>query len=79
MPPSPPDQEALGRAVRELRRERGWTQEVLAERASLHWTYIGGIERGVRNPTWTNVGKLAGALEIRLSELVARAESLAEG
>jgi len=45
----------------------------------MHWTYIGGIERGVRNPTWTNVGKLAGALDIRLSELVARAESLAEG
>jgi transcriptional regulator with XRE-family HTH domain len=37
--------------------------------AALHWTYVGGIERGERNPTLINVEKLARALDISLPEL----------
>jgi transcriptional regulator with XRE-family HTH domain len=69
-----PDRAALGRAIRELRHERGWTLEALAQRAGLHWTYIGGVERGERNPSWENVVKLAAALDVKTSELVMRAE-----
>jgi transcriptional regulator with XRE-family HTH domain len=76
-PASHPDRAALGRVVREIRHERGWTQETLAEHASLHWTYIGGIERGERNPSWENVVKLARALGVSVSELAARAERAA--
>jgi transcriptional regulator with XRE-family HTH domain len=65
---------ALGRAVRELRSERSWTQERLAHESGLHWTYIGGIERGERNPTWDNVVRLAKALRVKVSDLVLRAE-----
>jgi transcriptional regulator with XRE-family HTH domain len=60
--------------VREIRKERGWTQEALAENASLHWTYIGGIERSERNPSWENVVKLARALGTTVSEPAAHAE-----
>jgi len=73
----PPDRTALGRAIRELRQERGWTMERLAHEAGIHWTYLGGIERGRRNPSWENVVKVAAGLGIRTSELVRRAEDIA--
>ena len=59
---------AFGRRVRELRHRQGISQERLAERAGLHWTYVGGIERGERNPALLNIGKLARALSVSLSE-----------
>jgi len=74
---APPDRAALGRAIRALRHEKGWSQQELGARSGLHWTYIGGIERGERNPSWENVMKLAVGLEASPSELVARAEGLA--
>ena len=59
----------LGKRVRQLRLQRGWTQEELAARSGKHWTYIGGIERGERNPTVSVLGDIARALEIKLGEL----------
>jgi transcriptional regulator with XRE-family HTH domain len=56
--------------VRKLRRERGLSQEVLAERASLHRTYIGSIERGERNISIDNMERLANALGVRLKEML---------
>jgi transcriptional regulator with XRE-family HTH domain len=67
---------ALGRAVRDARRARGISQEDLASRCGLHRTYVGGIERGERNPSYTNVLRLADALGMRASELLAAAEKL---
>lgn len=66
----------LGRAVRQLREAAGLSQEQLAARCGLHRTYVGGIERGERNVSFGNLVKLAGALGIRPSDLLARAESL---
>jgi transcriptional regulator with XRE-family HTH domain len=68
---------ALGLAIRELRRGAGISQEILAERARLHRTYVGGIERGERNVSFGNLLRLADALGVRPSELFARYESLA--
>ena len=68
--------EALGLAVRELRRRRGLSQEELAHASGLHPTYISGIERGLRNPTWRSIGRLCEALQVRISELAALSESL---
>ncbi len=61
---------SLGKRVRDLRVRRGWSQEQLAEKSELHPTYIGGIERGVRNPSYLSLAKLARALNITLPELV---------
>ncbi len=60
----------FGRAVRERRVKLGLTQESLAERAGLHWTYIGGIERGERNVSIINVVKIANALDVSVSEML---------
>jgi transcriptional regulator with XRE-family HTH domain len=55
--------------VRELRTERGLSQEKLAEEAGIHRTYLGGIELGLRNPSLRNVGRIAQALSVSVSDL----------
>jgi transcriptional regulator with XRE-family HTH domain len=66
---------AFGNAIRTLRMERGLSQEALAFACDLDRTYISGIERGERNPSLTNILKIAAALSIRPAELFARAEA----
>ena len=61
----------FGKAIRSLREERGYSQEVLAERAGLHRNYVGGVERGERNVALENIVKLAAALSVRTSDLFA--------
>jgi transcriptional regulator with XRE-family HTH domain len=67
---------ALGQAIRDCRAKLGITQEDLSRRSGLHRAYIGGVECGWRNPSFTNILKLADALEVRVSELFKRAERL---
>ena len=71
-----PAHAALGRAISEFRVGAGITQEGLADRSHLHRTYVGGIERGERNVSFGNLIRLADALGVRPSELLARYESL---
>ena len=59
----------FGEHVRFLRKGRGWSQEQLAERMNRHWTYIGGIERGERNPTLRVIADVAKAFGIPIREL----------
>lgn len=61
----------LGKVVRQTRHSLGLSQEALAERAGLHWTYIGGIERGERNVSLINIVRIARALEITPAKLMA--------
>ena len=61
----------FGARVRELRTDRGWSQEVLADNAGLHRTYIGSIERGEQNVSLQNIEKLAATLGVSLAELFA--------
>lgn len=56
--------------MRAIRREKGWSQEELADRAGVHRTYISGVERLVRNPTITVVERIAKALGVGVGELV---------
>ena len=75
--PAPPTQEQLGAAVRLLRVEHEMTVERLATAAGIHWTYLSGIERGIRNPSWKVLASIAHTLGVRTSELARRAEDLA--
>lgn len=59
----------FGKRLRELRLEKGYSQEKLADFASLHRNYIGMVERGERNITLMNINKLARALDIEVGEL----------
>jgi transcriptional regulator with XRE-family HTH domain len=61
---------SLGRTIRALRLKARLTQEQLAEAADLHWTYISGIERGVRNISITSLSQIAAALKLRVRDLV---------
>lgn len=60
----------LGQAVRKARKKLALSQEQLAEKADLHWTYIGGIERGERNVSLLNIVKIARALEVAPARLL---------
>jgi len=60
----------FGMRVRQLREKQGLSQEELAYRAGVHRTYLGGIERGERNPSLKNIVAIARALSIRLPDLL---------
>lgn len=74
--PRSPEYAALGEAIRLTRTERGLSQEALAEAAPLHITYLGGVERGVRNPSYETVLRLARALNVTPGALITRADDL---
>jgi transcriptional regulator with XRE-family HTH domain len=67
---------AFGDALRELRGERGVSQEAVALEAGLNRGYYSGVERGVRNVSLTNITKIADALRLPASEVLARAEAI---
>lgn len=56
--------------MKRLRKERGWSQEALADEAGLDRTYISGIERVVRNPTITALEKITAALKCKNGDLL---------
>lgn len=62
---------SFGSMVRLYRRRIGYSQEELANEARIHRTYIGGIERGERNPTLLMIYRLAAALNVPPSQLLA--------
>ena len=70
MPPHSDSLTLLGGNVRKRRQKLGLSQEELADRAGLHRTYLGGIERGERNVGFLNLVRLARALKVEPSELL---------
>jgi transcriptional regulator with XRE-family HTH domain len=55
--------------IRELRLEKGWSQERLSEEAGIHRTYLGGIETARRNPSLRNLIRIARALGVTMAVL----------
>ena len=61
---------SLGVAIRKRRRAMNLSQEALAERADFYRTYVSLLERGERNPSFTNLCRTAAALDTTPSELL---------
>lgn len=66
----PDPREILGRRVKELRAQKGITQEELADRCEMFRTYLSRIESGLANPTLTALNMLAAGLEVSVLELL---------
>jgi transcriptional regulator with XRE-family HTH domain len=60
----------LGKRIKTRRAQLGISQEALADRADLHWTFVGQVERGQRNLSLHNLLKLAAALELDPAKLI---------
>jgi transcriptional regulator with XRE-family HTH domain len=69
---------ALGQRIRELRLKRGYSQESFADICGVHRTFMGTIERGESNLSFSNLHKVAKALGITLSQLLSGLEKRAE-
>ena len=67
--------DAFALVLKRHRQAKGLSQELLAEKASLHPTYIGLLERCLRNPSLNVTKALANALGISLANLIADAEA----
>jgi transcriptional regulator with XRE-family HTH domain len=59
----------LGARIRAKRKDAGWTQEALADRAQLDRSYIGGVERGERNVTITTLVAICSAFNCDIAAL----------
>ena len=59
----------IGKRIRDLRKQRGLSQEGLGWKAELHFTYIGAVERGERNCSIITLEKIAKGLEINIQDL----------
>ena len=64
----------FGAAVRRFREKQGHSQESFADKVRVHRTYLGGIERGERNPTLTTIHRVADALGVSVWQLFRDAE-----
>lgn len=65
---------AIGKVVRQLRKEQGLSQEKLALLAEIDRSYMGGIERGDNNVAMLTLQKVANALQVTMTEMMAMAE-----
>jgi len=64
--------ERVGLNPQRLRRQKGLSQEELADLANIHQTYLSGVERGKRNPTVTVLQRIAEALGADIEDLLSR-------
>ncbi len=67
--------ELFGQRVRDLRTERGVTQQVIAERADIPQTHLSDIERGFKLPNLLTVVRIAIALDCRVTDLTSAFDS----
>jgi transcriptional regulator with XRE-family HTH domain len=74
--PRSPEHAALGAAIQQLREDAGLSQEALADLSDIHLTHIGGLERGVRNPSYVTLLRIAAALKTRVGPLAVLADRI---
>jgi len=70
----PYNSHVTGQIIRRLRRQRGWSQEVLSGLAGIARSHLSEIETGAKNPNVDTLWRIAEALGMKLSELIKRVE-----
>jgi transcriptional regulator with XRE-family HTH domain len=60
----------FGKNLAKIRKEKGWSQERLANESGLARSYVGDVERGIRNIALINIFKIADTLEVDVVELM---------
>lgn len=68
--------EAFGKVIKELREQRGFSQQELADYAEIDRTYLSDLERGIYHPSLNVVYKLAEVLKIKPHELIHKVDKL---
>lgn len=68
--------ENFGKVIATLRKERAWTQEILAKHTKMNKSYLGALERGKKNISLKNIERIARAFDISISEICKQAELL---
>jgi DNA-binding XRE family transcriptional regulator len=76
MPPRADPQVTLGAAIKQLREDRGLSQEAVALVANVHQTWMSRLECGTLNPSWGMVARVAAALGVEVSDVAKAAERL---
>jgi transcriptional regulator with XRE-family HTH domain len=66
---------SFAEVLREIRQEKGLSQEALADKAGLHRTYISQVERGLKSPSLRSLEQIAQALGVPASALLKRMET----
>lgn len=74
--PRSPEHRALGEAIRRLRKQAGLSQEQLADLAATDVTQVGGVERGVRNPSYATLVRFAAALGTTVGAIAVLADEI---
>lgn len=64
----------VGSKIRDVRKQKGWSQEMLGEKAGFHFSYIGGVERGEKNISLLNLEKIATALGVKVHQFFSYSE-----
>lgn len=72
------DNETIGRAIRQKRIQKGMTQELLSGFAGIARTHLTMIENGTKQPNFETIWRIALALEMKPSELIAEIEAALE-
>lgn len=62
--------ENIGKKIKKYRKRKELTQEKLGEKAGLHYTYIGQVERGEKEPSLKSLLKISEALEVSVDKLL---------
>lgn len=73
------DNHAVGQTIRNLRKAKGISQDVLSGFAGIARTHLSMIENGTKQANFETIWKIANALEMRPNELVAKIEEMIEG
>lgn len=68
--PNKKDQHELGKNIRKMRKQKGFSQEEVAKMSKISTTYYAGIERGEENPTFSVIENISNALKIKSAEIM---------